>query len=172
MPPAPQTTPEFSRPIHADRIGPEGRTERIEASEAERAALARRFDIPGIGRLAAEVALRPEPGGAVRATGRLSAEVTQSCVVTLEPIEQRVEEAVDLRFVPEGMESDGDDPESPDEVPMAGGVLDLGEALAEQLSLALDPYPRAPGAELPKEAGEGDQANPFAALRALRDRGE
>lgn len=170
MPPMSHTTPEFPRPVHADRIGPEGRTERVEASAAERAALARRFGIPGIGQLAAEVALRPEPGGAVRATGRLSAEVTQSCVVTLDPVEQRVEEAVDLRFVPEGEESDADDPESPDEVPMTGGVLDLGEALAEQLSLALDPYPRAPGAELPAEAGEGGRASPFAALRALRNR--
>jgi uncharacterized metal-binding protein YceD (DUF177 family) len=117
------------------------------------------------------VSLHPEPGGSLRATGQLSAEVVQSCIVTLEPVAQRVEEAVDLRFLPEGSEP-GDDPEEPDEIPMQGGALDLGEALAEQLALALDSYPRAEGAELPPEAGEDADRNPFAALAALRPRRE
>jgi uncharacterized metal-binding protein YceD (DUF177 family) len=166
MPRSPR--PEFSRPVHADRVGPEGRVERIEAGEAERAALARRYGIPAVGSLSAEVTLRPEPGGAVRATGHLSAEVTQSCVVTLDPVEQRVEEPVDLRFLPSGADP-VDDPEGPDEIPMRGGVLDLGEAVAEQVALALDLYPRAEGAELPAEGAGADRpASPFAALEALR----
>jgi uncharacterized metal-binding protein YceD (DUF177 family) len=164
------TKPEFPRAIRAARIPAEGLTERLEASERERAALARRFGILGIEGFTAEVELRPEPGGTVRATGRLAADVTQSCVVTREPVAQRVEEAVELRFLPDGDEP-GDDPEGPDELPMSGGVLDLGEALAEQLALALDPYPRALRAELPAEvqAPDGESApHPFAALGALR----
>lgn len=162
--------PEFSRPLPLGLVGPEGRHERLEANGAEREALARRFGIPAIAALRAELELRPESDGAVVARGRLSARVTQACVVTLEPIEQQVEEAVALRFLPPGREP-ADGPEEMDEIATEYGVADLGEAMAEQLSLALDPYPRAPGAALP-EAGEGAGAatGPFAALAGLAGR--
>ena len=161
--------PEFSRPLVLGRVGPEGRREVLEADAAEREALARRFGIPSIGRFRAELLLRPEPDGAVRAEGRLEAEVVQSCVVTLEPVPQRVEERVALRFLPAGREPD-EGPEEVDEVETGeDGTADLGEALAEQLALALDPYPRAPGATLPEAATAGS-AHPFAALGRLRDR--
>ena len=146
--------PEFSRPLNPGRIGPEGRTERLEATEQERAALARRFSIPEVGRIAAEIRLVPEPGGSIRGTGRLEADVVQSCVVTLDPVPQRVEEAIDLRFLPPEA-APSDDPEGPDEIPMEAAVIDLGEAVAEQLALALDPFPRAPGAELPEDPSAG-----------------
>jgi len=162
----PRETPEFSRPVTLARIGPEGRQEVLEASAEERAALARRFGILSIESLRADLVLRPEPDGAVRADGRLEAAVTQSCVVTLEPVAQRVEEPVALRFLPSGQEPD-EGPEEIDEIETEGGVADLGEAIAEQLALALDPYPRAPGATLPGEATDAS-ANPFAALAALR----
>ncbi|HYZ34848.1 MAG TPA: DUF177 domain-containing protein [Crenalkalicoccus sp.] len=163
----PPDRPEFSRPLVLALVGPEGRREVLEASEAERAALARRFGIPAIARLRAELSLRPEPDGAVRAEGRLEAEVTQDCVVTLEPVEQRVEEPVSLRLLPPGEEPD-EGPEEADEIPTEGGIADLGEAIAEQLALALDPYPRAPGAELPDGAAGEGALGPFAALRRLR----
>ncbi|MBW8268589.1 YceD family protein [Caldovatus aquaticus] len=173
--------PEFSRPVRADRISAEGRTERLVASPAERAALARRFGIEAVERLEAEVTLRPAPGGQIAARGRLVATVVQECVVSFAPVTQRVEERVDLRFVPaEAAEALGEEePEAPDVVPMEpGGVLDLGEALAQQLALALDPYPRAEGATLPPDLrapGDGPEAvppaagaRPFAALARLR----
>lgn len=161
--------PEFSRPLALGRVGPEGRREVVEADAAEREALARRFGIPSIGRFRAELTLRPEPDGAVRAEGRLEAEVVQSCVVTLEPVPQRVEEAVALRFLPAGREPN-EGPEEVDEVETGqDGTADLGEALAEQLALALDPYPRAPDATLP-EAATDASAHPFAALGRLRGR--
>ena len=69
-----------------------------------------------------------------------------------------------LRFVPVGAESDDTDPESEDEIPYAGGVLDLGEAAAEQLALALDPFPRKPGAALPDDDSRALRAYPFAKL--------
>lgn len=187
--------PEFSRPLRADRIGfDRGVTERLVATPAERAALARRFGIESVDRLEAEITLRRELGGRISARGTLSAEVVQACVVTLEPVAQRVEEAVDLRFVPATETAaphavgEEEAPDAPDLVPMEpDGSLDLGEALAQQLALALDPYPRAEGATLPPAldaAGEepvarragrsGDQAapHPFAALERLRRTGE
>ncbi|MBD0275271.1 MAG: DUF177 domain-containing protein, partial [Acetobacteraceae bacterium] len=145
--------PEFSRPLSLGLVGPDGRREVLEADAAERAALARRFGIPAVESLRAELRLRPEADGAVRAEGRLAAEVVQSCVVTLEPVAQRVDEAVALRLLPAGAEP-RDEPDGPDDIPSEDGVVDLGEAVAEQLALALDPYPRAPGAALPAEAND------------------
>lgn len=163
---------EFSRTLPWVAVGPEGRRQSLRATEAECAALARRFGIPAVTAFGAELELRVEGGGAIRARGRLQASVVQSCVVTLEPVAQKVEDAVDLRFLPSGREPSDEDPNGPDEIPTERGVMELGEALAEQLSLALDPYPRAPGASLP--AMEEDAAapepgperpNPFAVLK-------
>jgi uncharacterized metal-binding protein YceD (DUF177 family) len=166
------TKPEFSRLV---RLGPEPREVALEASEAERTALAARFGILGIGALSATLRLQPEPGGSIRARGRLAAEVDQACVVTLEPVRQAVSAPIDLRILGEGESPADEDPESPDEIESAGGLVDLGEAVAEQLSLALDPYPRAEGAELPaldppeEPAPEpAPKPNPFAKLAKLR----
>jgi uncharacterized metal-binding protein YceD (DUF177 family) len=162
----PPLDPEFSRPLPLGLVGPDGRREVLEANEAERAALARRLGIPAVERLRAELLLRPETDGAVRAEGRLDAAVVQTCVVTLEPVAQRVEEAVALRLLPAGREP-RDEADEPDEIATQGGVADLGEVVAEQLALALDPYPRAPGAVLPAEASDLS-SHPMAALAKLR----
>ena len=175
---------EFSRPLPLGRVGPEGRHLVLEASAGECEALARRLGILGVEGLRVELDLRQAPAGAAVARGRLSARVTQECVITLEPVGQAVEEEVALRLLPLGQEP-ADGPEDMDEIAAGpGGVVDLGEAMAEQLALALDPYPRAPGASLPAEvteAGEGSpdaapegaatqetSGTPFAALAALR----
>lgn len=166
--------PEFSRPIALARIAAEGRHESLRASPAECAALAKRFGIPAVNRFAAELLLKRE-GGGVSIDGHIRAEVVQECVVTLEPVTQPIDEAVHLRILGPG-ETASDDPESPDDVEAPGGVADLGEALAEQLALALDPYPRAPGAALPDEVTVEPAAppeasiSPFANLAALRGR--
>jgi uncharacterized metal-binding protein YceD (DUF177 family) len=165
----PPDTPEFSRPLTLGRVGPEGRTDSLEASEAERAALARRFGILGIESLHAALRLAPEPDGAVRVDGRLDAAVTQACVVTLEPVAQRVTEEFAIRLLPAGCEP-ADGPDDLDEIQTENDVADLGEVVAEQLALVLDPYPRAPGAELPAEASD-ETAGAFAALAALRRKG-
>ncbi len=166
-------TPEFHRPLRWGLVGPAGRRERLEATAAECAALAARFGIPGIGALRAELRLAPDSDGAIRAEGSIEAEVTQACVVSLEPVRQRVAEAVALRFLPPGLAPD-EDPESPDEIETDGEAMDLGEAVAEQLALALDPYPRHPEAALPPElAAEPEppaKPNPFSALARLKPR--
>lgn len=166
-------TPELHRPLRWGAVGPAGRRERVVATAAECAALARRFGILAIGALEAELALRPDRDGAIRAEGRLTADVTQACVVSLEPVEQRVSAPMLLRFLPPDATPD-DDPESPDEIETDGDTLDLGEAVAEQLALALDPYPRRPDAALPAEANDAPEPepppapSPFAALAKLR----
>ncbi|MBD0274058.1 MAG: DUF177 domain-containing protein [Acetobacteraceae bacterium] len=160
------SAPEFSRPFRLGSVGPDGRREVLEADGTERAALARRFGIPAVETLRAELRLWPEADGAVRAEGRLAAEVVQHCVVTLDPVAQRVEEAVSLRLLPAG-EEPRDEPDEPDDILSEDGVVDLGEAMAEQLALALDPYPRAPGAALPAEANDAAE-HPMAGLAKLR----
>ena len=155
-------TLELSRPVQVERA-PESVL--VEANAAECAALAGRLQVIEVRALRCRFGLRRQ-GAVVMSEGVLAAEVVQACVVTLEPVEQRVEERFTVHFVPEGQEGDDGDPEAPDEIPYAGGMIDLGEAAAEQLALALDPYPRAPGAVLEME--EEPEAAPFAALAAFR----
>ena len=170
-------TPEFSRPVRIDTLGSTPREMSIGANEKERAALARRFGIIEIGRLAAEAALT-RTGDHVIASGTLSAEVAQSCVATNVPVPERVEEKFRIEFRPQlARTSEEDEIElsegEMDVVFYNGSSVDLGEAVAETLSLSLEPYPRALDAEaLLREAGvkcEGE-AGPFGALAALWDK--
>jgi uncharacterized metal-binding protein YceD (DUF177 family) len=163
-------TTELSRPLLLQRIGPEGYRMRVEASAAECAALTRRMGIPAVHALACDFDLaRPNGGVAVVAEGDLTAVVTQICVVSLDDFEDTLHERFRVIFVPADTENEDPDPEEDDEIPFEGDVIDLGEAAAEQLALALDPYPRKPGAELPADLVE-QEGSPFAALAALRDR--
>lgn len=171
------SAPEFSRPVRINTLGSEPRGQRVEADEAEREALAKRFDLPGIARLAAE-ALLVRDGLDVVAEGCIEAEVTQSCVATGVPVETRIDAPFRLVFRPppeqgrpdEEIELSGSEL---DTVFYEGDAIDLGEAAAETLALALDPYPRAPDAdETLKAAGvksEGE-AGPFGALAGLKDK--
>lgn len=142
-------SPEFSRPLPITRIGPTGLDTTIEANPSERARLATRLKLPGIGTLSCRFRLFPGPRNSILAECWLTALITQICVVSLDEFEGAVTDHVMVRFVPAGIESTEIDPESPDEIPFTNGTIDLGEAAAEQLALALDPWPRKPGAALP-----------------------
>jgi hypothetical protein len=157
------TAPELHRPLAADRVGPDGLDATVHATAAECAALADRMGIPAVRALDCRFRLTRVSGDSIAAAGHLYARLVQTCVLTAEDFETAVEERFAVRFVPAGQESDDPDPEAVDEIPFAGGMLDLGEAAAEQLGLALDPYPRMPGAELPA-AAEEEQPHPFAGL--------
>ena len=181
--------PEFSRPVPVDRLPDSGQHERIEADAAERAALARRFDIPEIVSLRAHAKLtRTDKGRGVVLEAAFEADVVQSCVVTLEPVPEHVAESFTIRYLPAervaeweerhrrmGEEGELVDPDAPDPPEtLSGNVIDVGEAVAEHLALALDPYPRAPGAafEAPADQDpveEPARPNPFAVLRGRRD---
>ena len=158
---------ELSRPVVLDRIGAAGSEHVVEAGPEELEALAKRLMIPAVNRLACRIRLRREAGAIIEGTGHLEAEVVQVCVLTLDEFPQEVREDFKVEFVPAGSESDDPDPDSPDQIPYEGGAIDLGEAAAEQLALALDPYPKKPGAAEP-EAETEEKPGPLAALAALR----
>jgi uncharacterized metal-binding protein YceD (DUF177 family) len=170
--------PEFSRPLAVERIASTGTEVTIEASAEERAALARRFDIPAVHAFSATFVATPWRRGGVQVRGEFAAHVEQVSVVSLEPFTSEVGEPVMRYFQAEtgpghhpdvlSVESLEDD--EPDVI--SGGSIDLGEIAAESLALALDPYPRKPGEafepETAEEAEERRQDNPFAVLSRLK----
>ena len=163
-------TPELSRPFAVDRLGEGGVEERIVASPAERAAVARRLDLLALDRLEARLSLRLAAGATLlTVTGRIEAAVVQSCVITLEPVPAELSLPVEITYaLTRATPEDEDhivDPDAPEPLPTGG--LDLGEEVVQLLSLGLDPYPRAPGAALPEEP-DGAPDHPFAKLRELK----
>jgi uncharacterized metal-binding protein YceD (DUF177 family) len=158
--------PEFHRPLSLDRIGLHGLDLTIDATPAECSALAVRMNLPAVLAVSCVFHLIRESRDIVLARGVLRAQITQTCVISLDDFDASVEEVFQVRFVPSGEESDDIDPESDDEIPFEGNQIDLGEAAAEQFGLALDPYPRMPGVEMPASEDE-PEPHPFAALRRL-----
>jgi uncharacterized metal-binding protein YceD (DUF177 family) len=154
------TVPEFSRPIEAMRLGTEPATYKITATAKERAALAERFDLLALERLEAEVRLARLAGGLIHLTARFAAEPVQRCVVTLDPVPSRIEDRFTLLYGDEPATSTADD----DLIePLDAGRIDIGEAVAQQLSLTLDPFPRSPAAAAVADA-EPERHSPFADL--------
>lgn len=179
--PASGAAVEFSRPFNLRELGERPVRRSLEAGPEERAALAERFGLIGLERLSAELTLRRlRGGGVVRVSGSLAAAATQRCVVTLGPVPAALEESFELDFQPVGRREEVEvvlDPEVEEPEPLEGDRLDLGELVAQQFALALDPYPRAPDAKLVQsDWGASDEEevpsdNPFAALASLKDRG-
>ena len=145
----------------------------IEASAEERAALAARFGLGAVEALRAEVSLEQRPR-AIRAAGRLQAAIQQPCAISGEDFPVAIDEAIDLRFVEDGqrpaseaeeIELEADDC---DEIEFAGEMFDLGEAVAQTLGLAIDPYAEGPNADAARKAAgivqEGEQLGPLADL--------
>ncbi len=177
----PEPQPEFSRLIPVDRLGANEITKEISAEPGECAALARRFGLLALDRLSATLRLeRTNAGNIVRVTGRLVAEVTQACVATLKPVNGHHDVAFTVRYglaaapaaPPERVVVVETGQEDPPE-PVGPDGIDLGEAVAQQLAFALDPYPRAPGAVPPEtaRAGAGTEPagkSPFAVLETLK----
>jgi uncharacterized metal-binding protein YceD (DUF177 family) len=176
---------EFHRSLPAHDLPAAGRPFGIEAGLDERAALARRFGIVAVNRLQAEGVVRPEANGRrVRLDGHLSAEVVQTCVVTLEPVTVVIDVALQRLY---GYDMAQDFKAGAGEVfldladdlpaePLTEDVLDVGAAAAEQLALELDPYPRKPGAVFEgvpngsRSAQEEEPAGPLARLAGWRQR--
>lgn len=172
--------PEFSRPMHRGDLASEKRSGSIAATSGECAALARRFDLPTIASLEADYRLA-EAGAAIRATGQMRAQIEQLCSVSGEPFAVAIDEGFDVRFSASlDIQASGEDEielsdEDCDIMPLDGDRFDLGEAVAQTLYLALDPYPEGPDAQavrdrydLSEKAGDG----PFAALAKLQEKPE
>lgn len=168
---------EFSRQVRIDTLGGAPRDETIAAGAGERAALAERFAILAIDRLEARAELT-RSGTEIRANGALCAGIVQACAATGAALSAAIDAPFAILFRPEGPI---DAPEAGlelsesecDVVFYRGGAVDLGEAVAETLALAIDPYPRAPDADaVLKAAGIGESApGPFAALAVLKKDG-
>jgi uncharacterized metal-binding protein YceD (DUF177 family) len=173
--------PEFHRPLDVGGLedGEEGRRH-LEADADERAALSKRFGLLALDSLEADVAY-VRHGRSIDVHGRVTAELTQSCVVTLEPLASRIDEPFSVTFDPNLVPESEDVVElTPDELadeedvqPLIGDVIDLGETVAECLGLAIEPYPRKAGSEIdPRYAqapGAADpESGPFAVLKKLK----
>lgn len=168
-------TPEFSRTWRLDVLGID-RAVDISAEPEERAALAKRFGLQSLDLLSATATLHPTAAG-IEAKGRIKAKAVQSCVITGEPVPTDVNQPFVIRFVPEDMAPMGEevelDADDCDIMEHDGQMIDLGEAVAQTLGLALDPYPRAPDADARvKAAGilSEEEAGPFGALASLKDK--
>ncbi|NVE94897.1 YceD family protein [Altererythrobacter lutimaris] len=174
--------PEFSRPIKVKPLP--GETLKLEARAEEREALALRFSLTSIESLRAQVDVA-EDGRAIRASGTLSAEITQSCAISGEDFAVTIDEPLALSFLEESLidrdpatELDGEieielDAEDLDEIAYSGDSFDLGEAVAQTLGLAIDPYAEGPNADAArKQAGivsDDAPSGPLAeALAALK----
>jgi len=154
--------------------------ERIVASAAEREALAEAYGLVSVDALSADLAVNRWRGHGVAVTGRVKAEIVQNCVVTLVPVGQSIDEEISVRFLPDdGKEDPGKevevylDGEDPPET-LDGNTIDLGDLAVEHFAVGIDPYPRAPGADLsvvlPSEPADAEPESPFAALAALAGR--
>lgn len=171
-------TPEFSRPVSLESIIPDReRNEKVEATEAECAALAKRFDLRSLSRLKGRLTLfRLSEGGITRVKGDIEADVVQACVVSLQDVPAHVRAVFDTSFTEKGelfeedLELGLDIEDDPFEV-VKDGVIDLGELAAQYLALELDPYPRAPGVSLAAqlaETGSDSKNRPFQVLQGLK----
>lgn len=178
---------ELERVVDLEKLGNNGTALEISTTESERAALAKRFGFLGLPDFSARVSVDRKPGGQIIVDGRLKGRVVQACILSLDPVTQELDDSFRLVFAenvtedrdPESGEAllnaQGDAPE-----PLESNMLDVGEIIAEQLSLTADPYPRRPGIKLedvlPKPKGGARRSapeprrHPFAGLAALKDK--
>lgn len=161
--------PEFSRPLTVDRVPKGGGTERLVADTKELAALARRLSLPAIHALSADLKAEPWRGGGLKLEGRLTADLEQVSVVSLEAFRRKVEFPV-LRYflsAAAAAHAEGEDIDA-----IEDGSIDMGEVVAETLGLELDPYPRKEGEEFAAAADSAaepaEKASPFAVLSGLK----
>jgi hypothetical protein len=172
----------WSVPVMIAQIPEGGSHVVLEADAKQRAALAALAGLRDVSEASASFDLAHTGNGTVHAVGRVRARIGQTCVVTLDPIENDIDEAVDVTFAPpsdepvsharppaSGEEGDLDEIPDPPE-PIVGGAIDLGRLAADFLFLGIDPYPRKPDAvfDLPPIADDPED-HPFAALKALKD---
>ncbi|MBR0829511.1 DUF177 domain-containing protein [Bradyrhizobium manausense] len=170
-------------PVTVAQIPDTGLHRELEASARDRGAIAEVAGLREVLSAHASFDVTPRSGGRVQVAGRVQARVGQTCVVTLDPIENDIDEEVDLMFAPEeearklaDLIEEGQDSEEAPDVPeppeaIVGGVIDLGRIATDALYLAIDPYPRKPGAVFePEVAAPDPEDHPFAALKALQEK--
>jgi hypothetical protein len=171
--------------VHVARLPRKGMPVTIEADPRQRAALAREHGLAEVKSWHAGLLVEPWKRNGVKVSGRVVADIVQECVITLDPLESRIDEAVEGLFLPEdsklgrlGFDGAGEiliaaeGPDSPET--FSGDSIDVGALAEEFFALAIDPYPRKKGAEItpagPAE-DDGEADGPLQRkLRALRDK--
>jgi hypothetical protein len=169
----------WSVPVVVAQIPDTGLHRELEAGQAARAAMAEVAGLREILFARAWFEVTPRGGGRVQVVGRVQARIGQNCVVSLDPIENDIDEAIDLIFAPpeqipemaalveDAAESDVEIPDPPE--PIENGMIDLGRVATDALFLAVDPYPRKPDVVFePPVVADDPEDHPFAALKALR----
>ena len=169
----------WSVPVTVAQIPDTGLHRDIEADRAVRDAMAEVAGLREILSASASLDVTPKSGGRVHVAGHVRARIGQTCVVTLEPIENDIDEPIDLIFAPpeqipqladlvdEAADSDVEIPDPPE--PIVNGVIDLGRLATDALFLGIDPYPRRPDAVFePPVVAADPEDHPFAALKALQ----
>jgi uncharacterized metal-binding protein YceD (DUF177 family) len=166
-------------PLNVAQIPDTGLHRAIEADAATRQAIAELAEVREVLAAQASFDVTPKSGGRYQVTGVVRARVGQTCVVTLEEIENEIDEPIDLMFAPpeqipqmadlvdETAASDEETPDPPE--PIENGFIDLGRLATDVLFLAIDPYPRKPDAVFePLVEAVDPEDHPFAALKALQ----
>lgn len=166
-------------PVTVAQVPETGLHRDIEADMAVRAAMAEMAGLREVVSAQASFDVTPKSGGRFHVAGQVRARVGQTCVVTLEEIENEIDEPIDLIFAPpeqipqmadlvdDAEESDEDTPDPPE--PIVDGIIDLGRLATDALLLAIDPYPRKPDAVFEPVVEAADpEDHPFAALKALK----
>jgi hypothetical protein len=169
----------WSVPVAVAQIPDTGLHRDIEAGPAARAAMAELAGLREILSASASLDVTPKGRGRFQVEGRVQARIGQTCVVTLDPIENDIDEAIDLIFAPaeqipelsdlidDAAESSEEIPDPPE--PIENGFIDLGRLATDALFLGIDPYPRRPDAVFePPVVAADPQDHPFAALKALQ----
>lgn len=171
----------WSFPVMVAQLPEAGLHQVLEASAAQRGLIARATGVNAVLSATASFDVVPETEGRVSVTGKVTARVEQTCVVSLDPVENDIDEEIAVVFAPPSQipvsarsvqKEQGDDAEIPDPPePIVHGAIDLGQLATEFLALGIDPYPRKPGvAFVPPETPEDPDEHPFAALKALKEK--
>jgi hypothetical protein len=179
---SPPGPPPWHVPVTLEDISETGEHFDLEADAGVRAAVASVAGLRDLPRLQASFDVTRRGSDGLHVLGSVSATVGQSCVVTLEPVDNEVEETIDLAFVPQvaaepsaAAEQDNSqikDVNLNDPEPLIGGTVDLGALATEFLILGLDPYPRKPGAVFEAPLDDKPDPSPFAPLAKLTKGGE
>jgi Large ribosomal RNA subunit accumulation protein YceD len=166
-------------PVTVLQIPESGLHRELDADEPARKAMA---DVAGLREVLSAHAsfdVMPKSGGRFHVAGNVRARIGQTCVVTLDPIENDIEEPIDLIFAPPEQipqladlvddTADGDAETADPPEPIVNGVIDLGRVATDALFLGIDPYPRKADAVFEHETMPPDpEDHPFAALKALK----
>jgi uncharacterized metal-binding protein YceD (DUF177 family) len=165
--------------VAAEQIPDTGLHRDLQADQAVRDAMAELAGLRAILSASASLDVTPKGGGRFQVAGRVQARIGQTCVVTLDPIENDIDEPIDLIFAPpdqipeladlvdEAAESEAEVPDPPE--PIEHGMIDLGRVATDAMFLAIDPYPRKPDAVFePLVVAADPEDHPFAALKALK----